>query len=217
MRELFWRVASGNMAVAEFEQWVYANLDELEQRLSPDDYLGLISLGFNTPYARRDLKCLLGKYVDFAEFAPREMLALLEKAKRKTPELPQVLMDFYDLYCDGYYFLQTLALDYGLNVYNPRSAKSWEALNAPEQDELLGKFYPELTTEVERIISLIEDKTIIPLGERKDDDLPRLNYLGDTTQPNFSFAGPGVTISELPLRKRARLLKRIHRGLQQSE
>jgi hypothetical protein len=67
------------------------------------------------------------------------------KRNRKTERLPYILMEFYDLYCKGYYFLQDLGLGIGLAVEVPRVnnaiADTWDELTCRATRRTLGQFF----------------------------------------------------------------------------
>lgn len=100
------------------------------------------------------------------------MLELLNEAKQKTERLPYILIEFYDLYCKGYNFLQDLGLGIGIAVEVPGvnniSADTWEELTTEQQKELLVSFSPELENCIEQIIYWLEAKKIILTGEQDE-------------------------------------------------
>ena len=73
------------------------------------------------------------------------MIRLLEEALKRTEKLPYILMEFYDLYCHGYTFLNDLGLGYGLMCEVPSpsrySADSWDELKDSEKKKLLDSFF----------------------------------------------------------------------------
>ena len=48
--EIFYETLNGDRPVLAFEQWLYANR-QLEDMMSPDDYLDLIAFGYKDPRA----------------------------------------------------------------------------------------------------------------------------------------------------------------------
>ena len=175
IKEIFFNLLSGDISLDDFEEWLYEN-EELEQLLTPDDYLDLISINFGKSHAVHDLHRLIEKHIDLGEYKTRQLLVILNNAKQKPLDLPLILMRFYDLYCDGYSFLDRLGLGYGLTVVVPHpAANSWEELEEAEQNALLNSFYPELDTEIDRVISWLTNKSIILLGEK--DEIGLWNYL----------------------------------------
>ncbi|MCL2677925.1 MAG: hypothetical protein FWE85_02605 [Clostridiales bacterium] len=168
IKEIFYKVLLRDMALEDFEEWLYEN-KKLEMVITSDDYLDLISLNYRKRGAEYELKKLLMKQLDPGEIETYELLGLLQKAKKQTPDLAFILMQFYDSYCDGYYFLDKLGLEYGLAVTVPlQIANSWDELSEKQQKDLLSSFSPKLEEEIERIITCLENKTIILTGETND-------------------------------------------------
>ncbi len=129
IKEIFYKTIKGDIPINDFEQWLY-NDKELEKLLKLDDYLELISLKFNKSGAKYELWNLLKKHIDLGEFETYKMLILLNEAKQKTARLPYILMEFYDLYYNGYDFFKDLGL--GLAIQVPRidntKADTWDEL-----------------------------------------------------------------------------------------
>jgi hypothetical protein len=168
IKTYFFSVIKGDVSTEDFEKWVYAN-NELESILKLDDYLDLISLNYKKGGAKYEVFNLIQKHIDLGEYETYKMLGLLEETKKKNEKLPCYLMEFYDLYCHGYYFLQDMGLGYGLSVVVPPGyfkANTWNKLNDDEQKKLLASFSPGLEIEVQRLIDWISSKKILLTGEQ---------------------------------------------------
>lgn len=168
LKELFYRAITGGMPLLDFEQWLYASTD-VEQHLSADDYLALLTLNYQKSGARYELIKLLEQQLDLGEFETHKLLKLLQEASLKTPRLPFILRGFYDLYCRGYYFLQDLGLGYGLAVDAPwvenTTADTWEELTSAQQAALLASFSPGLGHELDRVQRWLITGQIVLTGE----------------------------------------------------
>lgn len=171
IKEQFFKTIKGDISLLDFEQWLYDN-KEIEKHLDSDDYLNLISINFKNGRAKYDLWKFLKKYIGLEEFEKYKMLELLNEAKQKTEQLPYILMEFYDLYCKGYSFIQDLGLGIGLAVEVPRvnntTVNTWDELTTEQQKELLDSFSPELEDCIEKAINWFETKKIILTGEQND-------------------------------------------------
>jgi hypothetical protein len=169
--EIFFKTIKGDFPIDQFEQWLYANKD-LEILLNSDDYIELISLSFKKSGAKYELSNLLKKHIDLREFETYKMLGLLKEAQQKTDRLPYILMEFYDLYCKGYNFLEDLGIGFGLAVevpsVNNTTAESWNELSSRQQKELLESFCPLLDECLKQIIDFLETKKIILTGEQDE-------------------------------------------------
>ncbi|HTD39773.1 MAG TPA: hypothetical protein VK671_04075 [Mucilaginibacter sp.] len=170
IKTYFFKTIKGNISIEDFEKWIYTD-KEIESILNADDYLDLISLDYKKSGAKYELYNLLKKQVDIGEFETFKMLGLLEETKKKDEKLPYYLMEFYDLYCRGYYFLQDLGLGYGLSVELPFEkfkADTWDELNKDQKKELLESFSPELDIQIQRVINWLISKKIILTGEQDE-------------------------------------------------
>ena len=106
------------------------------------------------------------KYIKPGEIETRQLLSLLNRAKKKSSDAPYALEMIYHQYCRGYWFLKEIALGFGFIVACPHPmANHWIELKKSEQEALLNGFYPKLTTEVEHVISLLKSEAIILTGE----------------------------------------------------
>ncbi|MBB6611317.1 hypothetical protein H7F15_09735 [Pontibacter sp. Tf4] len=177
IEQKFYETIFGTVALEEFESWVYSD-KELETILSEDEYLELISFNYKKNGAKCELvNLLIDRYIDLAEYEKWRMLNLLYAAKNKDEKLPDILRQFYDLYCKGYAFLNYLGLGYGLTVEVPPSnykAETWEGMSETEKSELIESFYPQLQSDIERAITWIENGKIILSG--KADEIGHYEY-----------------------------------------
>jgi hypothetical protein len=146
--------------------------EEIERLLQADDYLDLLTLNYHKSGAKYELSKLLRKHIDLGDFETYKLLKLLQEAIQKTPRLPFILMEFYNLYCRGYYFLQDLGLSYGLAVAAPRventTADTWDELTGDQQQELVTGFSPGLERELDRVLSWLVTRKIILTGEQNE-------------------------------------------------
>lgn len=178
IKEIWYRTIKGDIPPAEFEQWLYAD-KEVEQHVPPDDYLDLIAFNFKKKGATYELRDLLKKHIDTGAFETFKMLQLLKKAQQKTLQLPYILMEFYELYCKSYTFLQDLGLGIGLAIAVPQvqntTADSWEELTDHQQQELLDSWAPDMEKCMHQVINWLETKKIILTGTQ--DETGHYNYV----------------------------------------
>ena len=166
----------------EFEQWLYAE-KRLEDILPTDDYLELISFGYKSETAKKCIPKLLEKHIDKGDLEKRRIHRLLTKALKKDNELPEILMNFYDLYCKGYNFLDNLGLGYGLQIEVPginNHQETWNDLTETEQATLINSFYPDLDGEIKKIISWLDSGKIILTGIK--DEYDHFEYVDNRTE-----------------------------------
>ena len=168
IQEIFFETLHGDKSLLEFEEWLYTE-KMLESILSPEDYLELISFGYKDDTDKYDLYKLLVKLIDKGEYEKWKLLKLLHQALQKDKDLPQILMAFYDLCCQGYHFLDNLGMGYGLAVEVPLSqADSWDELTVEQQQKLLNSFYPRIEGEMRQIIRWLQMGKVVPTGIRND-------------------------------------------------
>ena len=167
IRNIFFDTLSGDKTILEFEQWLYAD-KQLETVIDSDNYLDLISFGYKSENAKYGLFRLLEKHIDKGELETRRIYGLLTKALNRDKELPKILVTFYDFYCKGYNFFDNLGLGYGLAIEVPRientKADTWDELTQEQQSNLLDSFYPDLETEIKKVIYWLDNRKVILTG-----------------------------------------------------
>lgn len=121
LQKPFFKVLLEQGLLSEFETWVY-HTPSLEAYLSADAYLALISLDFNDKKSLLNLEKLITPHLDFIQYYQDKLSATL-LALTDTPDDKQRLAQIYDWYCQGYAFLEKLALEFGLTA----DLSLWEA------------------------------------------------------------------------------------------
>ena len=169
LEEKILQLDNSDLTIHDFEMWVYQS-QELEVLLTPDDYLELISLNYRSKFVRNQIEKIISKYVDCSKFETAKLKSLLVKAKEWDKDTGEILRSFYDMYCDGYYFLHDLGLGYGLACEVPLNsgANSWEELNDNEKNELINGFYPHIIGHIEKVLEWIDNNKIILTGKKND-------------------------------------------------
>ena len=160
----FYNVLKQNHSISDFENWVYST-KELEQKLPHDLYVDLISMDYKSKYTLHELTKLIGEYVDFGAFEVKQIKTLLKSIIDRDANCATSIAMTYELYCQGYQFLQRLGLKYGLLVTFPAAGnyqKNWTESSSEAQNELLDKFYPEIIVDASNVLAWLEhDKIII--------------------------------------------------------
>lgn len=156
--------------ISKFENWVYSS-KELENTMNTDDYIELISLDFKSQHIKSEIEKVVDKYIDYGKFEKKLILSLLYRAFESRNDLPDILMKFYCMYCDGYHFFEDLGLGYGLTCEVPPNkyrAETWDELNEREKDEIIDSFFPQVTVDIKRAINWIENNKIVLLGTKNE-------------------------------------------------
>ncbi len=162
--------AHKEISIEEFENWVYTS-QLLEQVLEQKDYFDLISMNYSGKYSRSEVNRIIEKYVDFGAYETKRLQRLLACVIERDVDLPNVLRELYHLYCIGYYFLQKLALEYGLLVEVPplqSGAETWEELSEESQNKLLSSLLPGAIEEAQKVLDLLRQGEIILTGIQND-------------------------------------------------
>lgn len=160
----------GEGEVAAFEGWLYGDAG-LEERLGAERYVALIGLDYRKGADRREACRLLRGAIDLGPFErwrlERALRAVLEAA---PGGFETALADVFDLWEDGWFFLDELGLGWGL------AASLWRTDRIPPSRPLDA---PEVRREVEALVleclRWLEDGVIVPLGTT--DDLGHPEYL----------------------------------------
>lgn len=168
IKQVFFDMMSARMDIQEFEQWVYTN-EELEQILSEDNYLKLISLNYKRSAAKYELFNLLQGFTNVSEYETLKLTRLLNEAKIRDINLPATLERFYDLYCDGYYFLRDLGLGLGLTMCvlpAPFKVEHWSQLEESELKDLINSIPLTLDSDIDKVLKWLEEGKIVLTGKQ---------------------------------------------------
>jgi|JI6StandDraft_1071083.scaffolds.fasta_scaffold33637_3 hypothetical protein len=202
IKQIFFDTLIGDKTVLEFEQWLYAD-KRLETILNSDDYLDLISYGYKSHTAKYGLFKLLEKHFDKGELETKRIYTLLAKALNRDKELPEILMIFYDLYCKGYNFFDNLGLGYGLRVEVPginNYVETWDDLSEAQQTTLLNSFYPDIETEIKKVISWLDTGKVILTGIKDENN--HFEYIDNRTELEKEPTGYQVATVDSKAQKR---------------
>jgi len=173
---IFFKTMHGDIDLEEFEKWIYENTD-LEKIIPPNTYLDLIELNYKKSGVKYELFKKLEAIVSLGDYQKWKLLTILDKALLKDESFPHLMMEFYDLYCDGYYFLNDLGLGYGLTFTVPPSkyqADSWKELRPDQKSECIDELFPKIEKEVLKVKDWIAKGKIVLTSVK--DELNRYRY-----------------------------------------
>ncbi len=168
--------------VREFEWWFY-DTNILEKILGDEDYFNLISLDFAKRGSRYELIKILERHINAGEYETWKLRKLLTLFLSQEGDLPLILCEFYELYCDGFYFLDTLGLGYGLAIRVPPhgySSEYWQELADEEKERLLGSILPDAIDEARKVLTWLDQGEIVIIDEQ--DELGRYLYVDKRTE-----------------------------------
>ncbi len=169
------------ISVNEFENWVYKS-NWLEDELTEDEYIDLISLNYKTSSAKYEIGKILKRKLDNGKFETVKMINLLNTIIERDGKEGEALTKMYDLYCKGYYFLEDLGLGIGLHIEIPNKfgVEYYHELNDENKNELVDSVYPsakELAKELKNWL-LVGD---IKLSGEREPELNRWQYIDNRT------------------------------------
>lgn len=172
----------GKISLKEFERWVYSS-KWLEIELSENEYTDLISLNYNTPSSKYEIRKILKERFDEGKFEAIKIIHLLDSIIDRDGNEGASLMRMYDLYCKGYYFLEDLGLGIGLFIEAPNKygVEYFYELTESQKRALVDSVYPhakQLAIELKQWI-LNEE---IKLSREKDEALNKWHYTDNRTE-----------------------------------
>ena len=148
----FFRLKSNQIDRDTFEQWLYSNT-EIESLVSESDYLDLISINYRAQSSVHDAAKLLEKYFSISKYHEWYLRMIMEKIIKRDEQAERYIIECYNLYCDGYKFLDNIGIGYGLG------------LNCPDEYNVnIDDFYPDIRHEAEKVLSWLEERKIVITG-----------------------------------------------------
>lgn len=178
---IIYKLVAREVEINEFEQWVYSE-KELESFLSSDEYLDLISLSYKQPSSLYEAEKILKPYIDIGKYYEWYLRRVLQKIIEHPIDVHKYICQCYDMYCDGYGFLDNLGLAYGLAVTVPPpeyGSDSWDKLESSEQQRLIDSFYPNVRKDAEKVIDWLDTRKIVITGH--DGDRQGIQYKDSRT------------------------------------
>lgn len=161
-----YKLIAKEIEISEFEQWVYSEKN-LEELLNSEEYLSLISLSYKLPSSLYEAEKILKRYIDIGKYYDWYLRKVLQKIIEHPDNVHKYIEQCYDMYCDGYDFLDNLGLGYGLAITVPPSnynTGTWDKLETHEQKNLIESFYPDIINETKKVIHWLDTKKIIITG-----------------------------------------------------
>ncbi len=175
----FFKLLNYEVTTDHFEQWVYRT-KELENYFSQADYLEFISLNFKSRHIIHEMKKIIDKYLDYGEFEKRKIDKILSDLINKNDDFAKSLIATYDLYCDGYGFLDNIGLGYGLTFATDfYEFTDWTKLSPEEKNKRIETINTGVKTEAEKVRDWLDRKKIVLTGEV--DDNGHFDYIDNRT------------------------------------
>lgn len=158
LEAIIFKLKNREITLSDFEKWIYSE-KSLEKLIPPDDYLELISLNYKTPANLYEAEKILFNLVDEGKYYEWSLRHILEEIINKSNNSALYIEQCYNLYCEGYDFLNDLGLGYGLCISSPPnsySSENWEQLENKEQRKLVESLYPSVADEAKRVLNWLD-------------------------------------------------------------
>jgi hypothetical protein len=182
----FFRFLNNEITVADFEQWV-KECKHLPDALDPHVYEELTLLNFNSSNCKSNLRAFLATHFSLGEYERYKLKALLQSLVVRSPGLINALIHTYNLYCDGYGFLDNLGLGYGLPLSQQFcDINEWKKLSHTKQQKLIEAIFPPVRDEALKLLKLINKHKIVFTGEI--DDSGYYGYIDHRTPHEIALA-----------------------------
>ncbi len=186
----FFKLLNNELSVVDFEQWVYKT-KEIETHFDQADFIEFISLNFKNRHFVHEMKKIVDKYLDYGEFEKRKIDKILNDLVSKTDDFAKSLIATYDLYCDGYSFLDNIGLGYGLTFANDfYEFTEWTKLSPEQKNERNEEIYGGVKSEAERVRDWLDKKKVVLTGVV--DDIGHFDYIDNRTTEEKKPTGYSV-------------------------
>lgn len=151
-----YQVLTKKISLQSFEQWLYED-NVLESR-NPDLYLELISFDYGSEDGFYDN---FAKYVHFHKFEADQIKEYLYSIINRDQKCSDAILLMYELYCQGYKFLQKLGLIYGLCLVDCSHPVSL----VDESANIIDKLYPSIIEDAKNVLHWLEEDKIVFKGQ----------------------------------------------------
>ncbi|WP_310482058.1 hypothetical protein [Chamaesiphon sp. VAR_48_metabat_403] len=169
VKHKFFEFLNDEESIDNFEKWSYETTI-LTDVLEKEDYLNLISVDFCRSNTKHEIVKIINKYIDASEYGLWKLKNILTDFVNISENSQDILFKFYELYCDGYYFLDCLGLRYGLSaIANAEPNEYGDKLSIEEQSKAIDDLIPEAIIEAQRVLTWLETRKI-EIVKRDDDD-----------------------------------------------
>jgi len=149
---VFYKLVAHEIELLEFEKWVYSET-QLEEILSPDDYIEVISINYTTPSGLYEAEKILSSYFSMGKYYEWNIRNILQKIAEKPSDVQKYIEQCYDLYCDGFGFMDNLGLGYGLGI-----------TCSDYYIEKVDDYYPQILGEVDKVAEWLDSGKIVITG-----------------------------------------------------
>jgi len=165
----FFRYLVGELPLKELEQWIYST-PQIESYLGESAYLEFISFRFQQPAVNYELSKLIYKHFHLGKYHGWQIKRLLKALLDNKQDLVDVFENLYDMYCQGYWFLRNIGMQYVIGIDEIPRIKAenlWDANEFARRRKLLNNYLEPLKDEIELILQALETGTIEIFNEKE--------------------------------------------------
>jgi hypothetical protein len=157
-----YKLFESQTSIQEFEQYLYANADQLESEIEYDFFNELICYNYKAKHAKQELFSLINNYIDWGNYENWRINNLLNSIIVKDEYYADNLIKSYDLRCDGYRFLEVLGMRYGLNLASgyDEYIGDWRKIPEAIKIEFLNDDYSNIILEARKVRNWINNGKI---------------------------------------------------------
>ncbi len=156
VKHKFFKFLNNEESIDDFEKWSYET-KILEEILGKEDYLDLISLDFLRSGAKYEIVKIIEKHIDTSEYELWKLKNMLTDFINREKDPQNLLFEFYELYCHGYFFLDRLGLDYGLTAIAITEVDEYgEKLSVEERNKSIYDLIPGAIVEARKVLNWLE-------------------------------------------------------------
>lgn len=175
IQQQFFRALAGETSIQELEKWIYSET-KLEEYLGEEAYIDLISLGFKDKHALHEVEQVVSPFLDYGKYETYKLSQILLDIVHITENFPESLVKTYDLYCQGYSFLDGIGLGHGLHFdYEYYYGGRWLEMSGNQRSRIIAKIHPEAKKEALEVLKWLESGDIELTG--KTDDQRHYQYI----------------------------------------
>lgn len=165
--DTFYGFLIGKIPIQDFEKWVYDSSD-LENELDEISYYDFISFGFKKSGATYELEQLIKKHIDISKYETWKLKGLLFNALERKNNYYDSIQQIYELYSNGYDFLDNLGLGYGMTLdclFIDYEVASFGELPKKQKVFIENSFYPDIEYEIRKVLNWFDSGLIVISSE----------------------------------------------------
>ena len=178
--------------------------------------LWISELSEETTDVKQAVRSKLTHFINAKEFEEYRIRQVLITLRDKTAGFIEALYKSYDLYADGYFFMETVGVQHGLTFSNTYfDYYEWKKLPESDKKASISKIYPSVKIEAERVLIWLDNGTIKLTGIKDREglytfhdsrsDFDRLQSFGDfkvnSKKPRWSslFSKAKQQLKQMPI------------------